>query len=862
MDEKLEALPMGTELLEGEIVIARILGFSEFGFTYKCVHRKFATPVVIKELFPIKAVRNGKGVLQTHGKKTAFRKEKQELIRNTQLTVSSKSHDKIIQIHKIFEENNTVYVVTENLQGQTLLDQIHSQGKLSLDEVQKIAFAMCDVLEHVQQDKSLHGNISAAEILLVLDGRIVLNDCESVLKLAREGLNTRKPDSDIFRLGSALYHALTGSRITKSSNRQTIFADTDIFQPIQDAIRSAVELDEEDRPRTIAEFRAIWLGKQLAPVKKTKEQKRIAALEKELLEAQQHLGSEHKARLQIQEQLKEDRKVKKTKEQERIAALEKELLETQQHLGSEHKARLLIQEQLEKERIGNEEAEGEPGIAQRGQERTERQLESQSKTGAVALRQSRHDRFRLALLASGVLTVFLVFSLFQFGFLPMATVRNAGFLSVNSISAKTPAGIPASRTESERPTTPKATVSMAISVTEAAPTSTSLPTWTPTPFPTAPPQSQSVVPTAVPVARPGSAPVAIRTARVRSGPGAHYSVLSTISRDAQVYIVVRTKEWLYLVPQFGWVWAGDIANVPSGVPTLTPTLAAPKPTPTATLTRAPTPTRVPLQAHTNAGANLRSGPGVGYDVVGVLVENTTVQPVSLSRDRMWLKLGAGAWIYAALVDDIPRGLLLETHLPAPPLPTATPVPTSQSVPVRGDWSLPVLKNEVFLMLDGLEIKIQEVIYEDSSRMQSYIERRGGQSCAGCLAVKLMIINRKGNEKEFLVYEDFKLLKGGPDAEPYPQVKCGNPYALRSMENPGSLRGLAKNMGGDERTVCFEGVAELSLDVKLAYSPVFLYEEETTPTPTPVGSLHLSHEPKEREQAFRSGWSVFFNLLGV
>ena len=723
MDEKLEALPMGTELLEGEIVIARILGFSEFGFIYKCVHRKFATPVVIKELFPIKAVRNGKGVLQTHGKKTAFRKEKQELIRNTQQTVSSKSHDKIIQIHKIFEENNTVYVVTENLQGQTLLDQIHSQGKLSLDEVQKIAFAMCDVLEHVQQDKSLHGNISAAEILLVLDGRIVLNDCESVLKLAREGLNTRKPDSDIFRLGSALYHALTGSRITKSSNRPTIFAGTDIFQPIQDAIRSAVELDEEDRPRTIAEFRAIWLGKQLAPVKKTKEQKRIAALEKELLEAQQQLGSEHKARLQIQEQ-------------------------------------------LEKERKGKEEAEGEPGIAQRGQERTERQLEAQSKTGTVALRQPRHDRFRLALLASGVLTVFLVFSLFQFGFLPMVTARNAGFLSVNSISAKTPAGIPASRTESERPTTPKATVSMAISVTEAAPTSTSLPTWTPTP------------------------------------------------------------------------------------------------TPTATLTRAPTPTRVPLQAHTNAGANLRSGPGVGYDVVGVLAENTTVQPVSLSRDRMWLKLGAGAWIYAALVDDIPRGLPLETHLPAPPLPTATPVPTSQPVPTKGDWSLPVLKHEFFLMQDGLEIKIQEVIYEDSSRMQSYIERRGGQSCAGCLAVKLMIINRKGNEKEYLVYEDFKLLKGGPDAEPYPQVKCDHPNALRSRENPGSLRGLAKNMGEDERTVCFEGVAERSLDVKLAYSPVFLYEEENTPTPTPVGSLHLSHEPKEREQAFRSGWSVFFNLLGV
>ena len=309
----------------------------------------------------------------------------------------------------------------------------------------------------------------------------------------------------------------------------------------------------------------------------------------------------------------------------------------------------------------------------------------------------------------------------------------------------------------------------------------------------------------------------------------------------------------------------SISVVPARFPTLTPTLVAPKPTATATLRRTPTPTRVPLHAHTNAGANLRSGPGVVYDVVGVLAENTTVQPVSQTTDWLWLKLDAGVWIYAALVDDIPRGLPLETLLPAPPLPTATPVPTNQSVPVRGDWSLPILKNEFFLMQDGLEIKIQEVIYEDSSRMQSYIERRGGQSCAGCLAVKLMIINRKGNKKEYLVYEDFKLLKGDPDAEPYPQVKCDHPNALRSMENPGSLRGLARNMGGDERIVCFEGVAELALDVKLAYAPVFLYEEENAPTPTPTpegSSVVYATEPVEGEQEYRTGWSAFFILLGV
>ncbi len=305
----------------------------------------------------------------------------------------------------------------------------------------------------------------------------------------------------------------------------------------------------------------------------------------------------------------------------------------------------------------------------------------------------------------------------------------------------------------------------------------------------------------------------------------------------------------------------------SMIPTFTPTPVAPKPAPTKNLKRTATPTPVLLQAHTNTGANLRSGPGVGYELVGVLTKNSEVQPVSLSADRLWLKLNNGTWIYAALVDDIPSRLPLEAYLPVPSPPTATPIPPTATpvptiVPVQGDWSLPVPRDAPFLMQDGLEIRIIDVIYRDEDRMQSYIEPRRGQRCRDCLAVRLEIDNRKGNEREYVVQEDFKLLKGDPDATPYPQVECQNPNALRSMANPGYLRGLPKPMGRDERILCFKGVVELSLDLRLAYSPVFLYEEKNTPTPTPAGSLHRAHDLKEQDQTYRTGWSVFFHLLGI
>ena len=322
-----------------------------------------------------------------------------------------------------------------------------------------------------------------------------------------------------------------------------------------------------------------------------------------------------------------------------------------------------------------------------------------------------------------------------------------------------------------------------------------------------------------------------------------------------------------------------IAEVPV-IPTFTPTAVPeiPSPTPTENPTSVPTLTPAPNRAKTNVQANLRGGPGVAYGLVGVLDKGTDVFPVSRTADRLWLKLEAGIWIFSYLVDDIPANLPLETNIPAPPPPpatptspvptevpaTATPMPTNTPVPVLGDWALPIHRNESFLMPDGLEITILEVIYEDDERMQSYIERRGGQSCTGCLAIELQIVNKDGNSKEYIVQEDFKLFNDSPDTESFQQVRCEHAGSFRSMENQGGLRALVKGLSdGSDRFICFEGVDTLSLRTRLVYSPVFLYEDPNTPTPTPEGSsVVYATEPVEKEEEYRTGWSVYFTLLGI
>ena len=283
------------------------------------------------------------------------------------------------------------------------------------------------------------------------------------------------------------------------------------------------------------------------------------------------------------------------------------------------------------------------------------------------------------------------------------------------------------------------------------------------------------------------------------------------------------------------------------IPTFTPTLVTVVPEPTSTVapTSVPTPTPVPNRTKTNVQANLRSGPGVVYGLVGFLEKGTEVVLVSRTVDRLWLKLESGEWIFANLVEDVPTNLPVEANVPVPPPPTAvptsppptevpataTPTPTKTPVPVRGDWALPIHRSERVLMRDGLEITVKEVIFEEDERMQSYIERRGGQSCTGCLAIELQIINKEGNSKEYVTQEDFKLFNGSPDTEPYEQVRCQHAGGLRSMVKGGGLRAFVKGLeDGSERFICFEGVESLSLNTRLAYSPVFLYEEPNTPYP--------------------------------
>lgn len=138
--------------------------------------------------------------------------------------------------------------------------------------------------------------------------------------------------------------------------------------------------------------------------------------------------------------------------------------------------------------------------------------------------------------------------------------------------------------------------------------------------------------------------------------------------------------------------AGE-ANPPSATPAVTLT-----PTSTPTLAASPTPTATPQPgsplAATTADLNVRSGPGTGYPVLGLLKAGQTAEITGRSADGRWWQIkfsgvaGERGWLSAQYVTAQNTGNV--PLVQAPPLPTAapataTPVPPTPTPVVITDW---------------------------------------------------------------------------------------------------------------------------------------------------------------------------------
>ena len=270
-------LPAGHALQHGRFTVGRVLGEGGFGITYKGAHRVLGHPVAIKEYFPGHAQRVGTSVSVPASQQAAFIREREGLLKEAQVLFGLRAPG-IVQVYDAFQENGTAYIVMEYLKGRTLEARIRQEGRISADEVQRLAQALSQALEVVHAQRLLHRDIKPANIVLTPEGRIVLIDFGSARAFQRD-LTQRHtrivtpgyaapeqyseearfgPYTDIFGLGATLYHALTGapppSAIDRLQSGRVPSFPADLPTPLADAVRQALALRVADRPSSVAAF--------------------------------------------------------------------------------------------------------------------------------------------------------------------------------------------------------------------------------------------------------------------------------------------------------------------------------------------------------------------------------------------------------------------------------------------------------------------------------------------------------------------------------------------------------------------------------------------------------------------------------
>lgn len=290
------ALPIGHALHEYRI--ESVLGAGGFGITYLAVDTHLEAQVAIKEYMPLdfafrdeeQAVRprSGNTLESFNWGLTRFLDEARAL--------ASFHHPNIVRVLRFFEANNTGYMVMELVHGSSVVDWVRPKRPLSREQLLALAGGLLDGLELVHQAGYLHRDIKPPNIFVRPDESPVLIDFGSARRLhggeqeltaivsagfapleQYDARGKQGPWSDLYALGGVLYWLVTAKKPVEVFSR----VRKDTLPPAQQlgdaqrygksllaAIDWALQINEQDRPQTVAELRRALGGPlQSAPRK-------------------------------------------------------------------------------------------------------------------------------------------------------------------------------------------------------------------------------------------------------------------------------------------------------------------------------------------------------------------------------------------------------------------------------------------------------------------------------------------------------------------------------------------------------------------------------------------------------------------
>lgn len=234
-------LPVHTKLQE-RYEILKVNGEGNFGITYIGWDCLLESKVAIKEFFPVSRVRRdvSKGETEVY----VFQEKEYEQILEKYLEEARKLSklnqiDGIVSIRDFFYANHTAYIVMDYIEGTSIRDYIQENGTVSEHEVKQMLKPIFGSLSKIHEQGIIHRDISADNIMITDDNRVILVDFgsarqinldedKSMTVMIKRGYSAPElyrshgeqgPYTDVYAVCATIYYMLTGKSPDEAIDR-------------------------------------------------------------------------------------------------------------------------------------------------------------------------------------------------------------------------------------------------------------------------------------------------------------------------------------------------------------------------------------------------------------------------------------------------------------------------------------------------------------------------------------------------------------------------------------------------------------------------------------------------------------------
>jgi serine/threonine protein kinase len=196
----------------GKYVATDIIGRGGFSLVYKGLHLDLNIPVAIK--------------MMRHD--LALDSDFIENFLNEAKTIARLRHENIVQMYDVEERFQTVFIIMEYLEGESLKDMLKRLKTIPPSRVTGLLLQICKGLKHAHQHGIIHRDINPSNIIIQHNDRLKILDfglacpigtedfCSfgTVAYMAPEQVESNAMDqrTDIYALGITAYEMVTGKR--------------------------------------------------------------------------------------------------------------------------------------------------------------------------------------------------------------------------------------------------------------------------------------------------------------------------------------------------------------------------------------------------------------------------------------------------------------------------------------------------------------------------------------------------------------------------------------------------------------------------------------------------------------------------